>query len=490
MSADFRWAALEEGCRDLDRLPRPLWLQAIVNGRGRLGERLADLVQLRAALGEGRLPPSGEAWPLAPALEPFLDAIERLDLPRLSAQGEGIADQVVQTLLWHADRIADHRDEAADDGTGEGEAAAARRAADEFAAEWQPVAADLEDVLNVFNTLAFCRTGSLDALRGVLRSQGWQELLRIHRLVEGWPGLRELFRRLGRRAPAEEDEDSAAPARVDVVARALREREVQIPGLVAETRGVTRGGAVSRMLPGEMAILRHPTLRMVWFARLAERSLMVYEDRDRLLERVPVEAPAPLPVQESRPRPRRERGPLLMCVDTSGSMAGAAENVAKAVILEGMRLAAAQGRACYVYAFGGPGEVLEREFGVDVGGIAEATAFMAQGFGGGTDICEPLQRAMARIGEKAWREADLVIASDGEFGATPALANEVRRARQALGLRVQGILIGDRETLGLLELCDDIFWVDTWRKFGGSGADTPVHSRSLTAIYFPGALRS
>ncbi|HHW62957.1 MAG TPA: VWA domain-containing protein, partial [Rhodocyclaceae bacterium] len=71
--------------------------------------------------------------------------------------------------------------------------------------------------------------------------------------------------------------------------------------------------------------------------------------------------------------------------------------------------------------------------------------------------------------------------------------------------RVQGILIGDRETIGLLELADDIHWVRDWRRYAtadaapggtpvrGDGLEaggSPVHSKSLTASYFPGALRS
>lgn len=64
------------------------------------------------------------------------------------------------------------------------------------------------------------------------------------------------------------------------------------------------------------------------------------------------------------------------------------------------------------------------------------------------------------------------------------------RAKEERGLRVQGILIGDRETLGMLELADDVFWVRDWRRFGDSNADSPLESKSLTATYFPEALRS
>jgi hypothetical protein len=125
-----------------------------------------------------------------------------------------------------------------------------------------------------------------------------------------------------------------------------------------------------------------------------------------------------------------------------------------------------------------------------VTGLERLADFMSQGFHGGTDICGPLERLLARIKEERWRQADLVIASDGEFGATPATAETVTRAKSELGLRIEGVLIGDRETIGLLELADGVFWVRDWRRYGGSNADSPVHSKSLTADYFPGALRT
>ena len=66
--------------------------------------------------------------------------------------------------------------------------------------------------------------------------------------------------------------------------------------------------------------------------------------------------------------------------------------------------------------------------------------------------------------------------------------------RERLGLRVQGVLVGDRETLGLLQTCDDIFWLRDWRRFAGDTpqreAFVPVHTASLTALYFPNALNA
>jgi len=59
---------------------------------------------------------------------------------------------------------------------------------------------------------------------------------------------------------------------------------------------------------------------------------------------------------------------------------------------------------------------------------------------------------------------------------------------------VQGVLVGDRETMGLLEVCDHIHWVRDWRRLDerehgrAPGGFSPVHSKSLTALYFPNAL--
>ena len=106
-----------------------------------------------------------------------------------------------------------------------------------------------------------------------------------------------------------------------------------------------------------------------------------------------------------------------------------------------------------------------------------------------------LRRGVARrwSGETGWHEADLLIVSDGEFGCTPATLAALDAARARHGLRVQGVLVGDRETIGLLEVCDAIHWVRDWRRYDPGGdappdGHSPVHSKSLTALYFPNAL--
>jgi uncharacterized protein with von Willebrand factor type A (vWA) domain len=473
----------------LERLPRGLWLGSLTNSQGSLEPRLQGVQSLRESLRAGRMPaPATMNWPDPLLARASHATLAGLELPAMCHRYPELADQVVSSLLWHLDRIVDHVDR------GDTAEAAARRALAAFAEDWQQRCSIVEALSEVLgdggNVLENADWGRL---AGLLASEDWLEVVRIRHLLARLPELTALLRRLGRAEHAVETDarrDADAEIGEQSTAPCTRIRVTPIPELPGETRGVHRSGRIARMLPSETMLLVHRRLRLVWHARHAERSLLTYEDDERMrelvVERVPVERPG----VRRRPGRQREAGPMLICVDTSGSMQGGAEAVAKAVVLEAMCTAHAQQRACHVFAFGGPDEIVELPLALDALGLERVAQFLGQGFHGGTDICGPLERVLARLREKRWRLADLLIASDGEFGATPETAAAIASAKGELGLRVQAVLIGDRETIGMLELADDVFWVRDWRRYGGRNVDSPVPTKSLTALYFPGSLRS
>lgn len=477
--------ALDAPLAALDELPRGLWLGGLINSLGRTAPRLDALLALRGELLAGRLP-ANCAWPPGSVLAPLLAQLAELDLPALCEHHDDIADQVLRSMLWHTDRMIDYR-EFMDDG------AAAEKVAQGFRDEWEPMSRELREVLFVFGDIGeLVKFNRWDLTRGLLRAGAWQELVAIRKLLEDLPELRAMVQRLGRAKQTDIPDLSHAPQVqvMEALTTTVTEwRDIQVPDLPAQTRGIERSGRVSRMLPAEAVLLPHPRLRLIWFARHAERTLLTYQDDDTLREPVAVQRQTWRPSTRPQPERKLEMGPMILCVDTSGSMQGAAERVAKALVLEALRLAHAQQRRCYLYCFSGPDEIMERELSLDPRGIESMLGFMTQSYNGGTDIAEPLTRALVRLEDSAWQFADLLIASDGEFGAPPAVAARVRAARDSLGLRVQGVLIGDRETIGLRELADDIFWVRDWRHYGSSGGECPVHDKSLTAMYFPNALR-
>jgi len=489
----------------LERLPRALWLGGMTHSGGELLSRLDALEAWRTALLQGQLP-QAPVWPSAVLMAGITGVFGRLDLAAYCQSQHDLVDTVLQGLLFHLDLIVDYCDR------GASEAEAQTMALDAFAADWSERCGDMDELIGAFGELGdLLKNTRWDALRGLLRRREWRDVVRIRKLLERLPELARIIRSLGRaRSLQEEVAESRLVLKVTESAAVQHriERQQRVPDMPGETRGVHRSGRVARMLPAEAMLLGHPQLRRVWHARHAERTLLAYEDDDLLLEAALQPMSVPRPTPKPVPAPRLEMGPMLICVDTSGSMQGGAEALAKAVVLEAVRCAHAQRRACHVFAFGGPDEVLEMRLGIDIEGLGQLASFLGQSFGGGTDICGPLERAIARLEEAEWQQADLLIASDGEFGATPALAERLHTVRREQGLRVQGILIGDRETIGLLEIADDIHWVRDWRRYGAAAIDggpseaaqvrgegreaggSPVHSKSLTASYFPGALRS
>lgn len=470
----------------LDALPRELWLPGLVTAVGDAAQRLSDLKDWLAALDRGELPPLQADFGDAATLAPMREAVGALELPVLCTGTPALAQQVLRTLLWHLDRIADMQPRLT-------HPAAIASAAQGFRDEWLLQKSGWEEMLALMQGLGDLEHLSWDELRGVLTSREWREAQRISAMLAHLQPLAELIRTLGRsehqpeRPPAPNPQSQPRHERLPQC-----ERETRLPDAPGEVMGIRHSDRLERMLGSEAAQIRHPVLHRLWRARLAESRLLTYESEAVLQERVPDPAARNSEKAAAAQTDALERGPIILCLDTSGSMKGAPETIAKAVALEALRVAEREQRGCLLVAFGGPGELVERELGAHRNGLRALLDLMGQGFDGGTDVQTPIERAITLVRSARWRSADLLIVSDGEFGCTAATLAQLDAARAELGLRVQGILVGDRETLGLLDTCDHVHWLRDWRRYEGAVPQregfVPVHSQSLTALYFPNAL--
>ncbi|MGE5115366.1 MAG: VWA domain-containing protein, partial [Betaproteobacteria bacterium] len=463
-------------------------LPALVASAGSSEALLVDARRWLDDLQAGALPPANADFGDAAASAPLRAVVGELGLPALCRGVGALAEQVLRTLLWHLDRIVDHQP-MLDRG-----AAIARVAAD-FRSAWQVELHGVERSLALLQGLGELAQMSWDELRGRLHAREWREAQRLSELLARLPALVELLRRLGRaRRSVERRPDPPPPARPGPRCVPLRLVETRLPDAPGEIHGIRFSDRIERLLGSELAQVHHPVLHKLWRARRAEGRLLAWDSEAVLFDTRP-DPLAPLqPAAPPEAPEALERGPIILALDTSGSMRGAPENIAKAVALEAVRVARREGRACKLLAFGGPDELVERDLGGDRAGIDALLDLLGQSFDGGTDVQSPIERAIERVHEARWASADLVVVSDGEFGCTGATLARLDAARETLGLRVQGILVGDRETLGLLDVCDAIHWVRDWRRYASDASAahpdgfTPVHSQSLTALYFPNAL--
>ena len=505
----FDGSALVSGYAFLDECPENFLVDIIALPVGSLAERARGVRIWRDALLDGRLPPPG-TWPPTEIGRPVLLSLEQLGIARFCKDQPDLVDDLLRDILeslhggYERFRVAvAHRIRELEElertrlqklqelalkldtspqrkkqhgapgrlnpqtlqrlreQAGEEIANGLPQADAELMDKWGERVRVWAEIASVFGDLGELMGRGWDLTLGVLRHTGWRDLLRLRKLVEQLPQLRDVVRALGRLQEADTTDSTAE--RVFLPMRRLEEvrREVPAPFVPADTRGVERSGAVPRMLPSEAVMLGHPKLRMLWHAHRAEQALLTYRVEGVEIERDLVEHETAEESQTHVPRP--QRGPILAVIDTSGSMHGLPETVAKALVLEALRTAHAERRQCRVYAFSGPSQALEHELALSPEGIASLLSFLGHSFGGGSDPTEAMTRVLRQLREAACAKADVLIVSDGEWPAPRRLADAVQSA-QKKGVRFHGIQIGNRGQTGLHEVCEPVHvftdWVD------------------------------
>lgn len=197
-----------------------------------------------------------------------------------------------------------------------------------------------------------------------------------------------------------------------------------------EVSDVELGSSISRLLPSELAQLPHPVLRRAFMARLVENRAQQYrlQGTDSL-----------------------GRGPLICCLDKSGSMEGPKDIWATAVALALLELAQRQRRPFALLCFDGE---VKHEARVGIGEALPEESLFVQA-SGGTNITGVLARSLAIIQESggAMKKADVVLITDGESETQDAPV--VRQLAEGLGVTILGFGIGV-DIAALKPWCDEV----------------------------------
>ena len=324
---------------------------------------------------------------------------------------------------------------------------------EEQAQAWGEIADVLDDLGPM---LGGSGTLSMDLTLGMLRHVGWCKLVELQQLVKRLPEFRKIIQALGQLHVSKTDRTVAGQVFVPMRRSNGQGQETVPPVMHEETRGVERSDAIARMLPVEATMLGHPKLRLLWHARRSEQTLLTYRVEGVDLDKREAER------NEDIREPRRQRGPILAIVDTSGSMGGNPEQIAKALVLEALRTAHAERRRCLLYTFSGPGQIAEHELALSAQGVGELLDFLGLTFGGGSDPARAIEEVLGKVRANEWQEADVLLVSDGEWLVPPELIAGVRQALRT-GTSFHGVQIGKRGRTGLHDICEPVHVFSSWR---------------------------
>ncbi|VAW64891.1 hypothetical protein MNBD_GAMMA09-790 [hydrothermal vent metagenome] len=279
-------------------------------------------------------------------------------------------------------------------------------------------------------------------------------LFHTHELIHSSRQLQAIIRLIGRRQTRKYNE--AATAGYYQKSTQGKEQNNEFPDEYSlnSVTGVCTGDDISKMLPSELALLTHKKFRKLWHARRAENQLMSYHFQGVLSSHTPIVAEKSIVDDAAEKHIVRVNGPMVLCVDTSASMNGKAELIARAVALETVRVAQLENRLCYLYCFSAEGQIREFEFKPEQGWQA-VLDFLKVAYVGGTDINGVLLRAIEKLDESKWKNADVLLVSDGCFKVNKEVQGRVQSLNG--GMRIFGLQTSSWQSDEFSRVCHETF---------------------------------
>lgn len=203
---------------------------------------------------------------------------------------------------------------------------------------------------------------------------------------------------------------------------AIHSQKTKITHGLDEVHDMETGNDLEKVLPSELVYLRHPVLKSQFNRKFTEAQLLQYELRGK--EKV-------------------GRGPIICCIDSSGSMYGESELWAKAVALSLLEIAQMQKRSFAAIFFGSdsdPLETIEIHKGEQnvIGKVLEIAEYY---LGGGTDFEKPLDEAIELIEREEFKKADIVFVTDGYCGVSDDWLESFLKRKDTKEARIHSVLV-------------------------------------------------
>lgn len=219
------------------------------------------------------------------------------------------------------------------------------------------------------------------------------------------------------------------------------------PASHSDIVGITEGDNLNALLPVEYCYLAEPALEPVFYRRYAEKKLAVFDSVSRQVERADASSRYGREMQK-----HRRQGPFVVCVDTSGSMAGEREVFSKAIVLALALMADRLRRPCRIVFFSDQTETVDLENLYD--DLPALEDFLCRTFHGGSDMGCAMRDSVAALMREDFRYADLLWVSDFEMEPlSPVWVQYVDELRQR-GMRLYAVAFGSCPERSYVELAD------------------------------------
>ncbi len=240
-----------------------------------------------------------------------------------------------------------------------------------------------------------------DLSEGYFETSGFEILGTFAELLEKDESLQELAELLGKQSRSQ-----------SIFEKEMREKVVlhsnwqPKKAYRGEINGLKYSNDISAALPSELSLMKNPALNKLFQLKFAQKQLLSYDYQ--IQEESDVESKEKEEVETEK---KEKKGPIIICVDTSGSMNGTPENIAKTITFALSKIAIEEDRKCYVISFSTDIQTLDLSDFSD-NPVGKLVQFLRMSFNGGTDAVPALNQALKILSENKWKDADVLMISD------------------------------------------------------------------------------
>jgi len=282
-----------------------------------------------------------------------------------------------------------------------------------------------------------------DMSKGHWQKVNFDVLKKYAELLEQDKSLQELAEMLGRMRQAQREYEEEIFT--DIVIKPTWKVE---HAAKAELVGIHESDDISSMLPAEAALLADEATELLFYKKFAEKKLQTFEYQAKILSEEEREE------KKKRQKEKEDKkGPFIICVDTSGSMHGFPETVAKTLCFALLKMAVRDNRKCYLISFSTSIETLNL---TDLkNNLEKLIEFLSMSFNGGTDGDPAMQEALRMLEtSEDYKKADVIMVSDFVMSGFDEQTKEKIITAKENGTKFHSLVIGNSGNKNTIEEFD------------------------------------
>ncbi len=288
-----------------------------------------------------------------------------------------------------------------------------------------------------------------DMSKGNWQRVNFDILQKYAELLKRDKSLQELAEMLGRMQQAEKEYEEELFTKIQIKTEWKTEHANK-----ADLIGVHESDDLSSLLPSEVALLTDEDTQWLFYKKFAEKKLQTFEYQARMLSHRKEK------FQDKKQKEKEDKkGPFIICVDTSGSMHGTPEMVAKVLCFAILKMAIRDNRKCYLVSFSTSIETINL---TDLkNSLDKIVSFLSMSFYGGTDAIPAMKEALRMLATEDYKKADVIMISDfimPEFDQKTK--QEIQKAKENK-TKFHSLVIGSSQNQALIKEFDNNWVYDT-----------------------------